>query len=405
MRSDPCYDIAIIGGGIVGLASALSLTREGARRLVVVEAESELARHQTGHNSGVLHSGLYYRPGSYKARNCVEGRRELVAFCAEHGIPHEVCGKLVIATDPEELPRLDELERRGRANGLAGVQRLHGEAIREHEPHAAGLSALWVPETGIVDFVAVARTYARLVGEGGGEILTGHRVLAIRQNRQGLVLETDRGEVATRYLVNCGGLQCDRIARLAGDDPGVKIVPFRGEYFQLAKDRRHLVRNLIYPVPDPRFPFLGVHLTRGLDGEVEAGPNAILALEREGYERHSFSGRDCMDILLYPGFWRMAMRYWRTGLDEMRRSGSRRLFADALRRFIPEITADDLTGGGAGVRAQAVDPRGVLLDDFHLVAGQRTLHVLNAPSPAATASLAIGREVARQVIERLDANT
>jgi len=394
------YDVAIVGGGIVGLASALALARETRARAVVLEAESDVARHQTGHNSGVLHSGLYYKPGSHKARECVAGRRELVELCAEHGVAHEICGKLVVATTAEEIPRLDELERRGRANGLEGLRRLRAEEIAEYEPHATGVAALWVPETGVVDFVAVARTYARLFQEAGGEVRLGSRLEAIRREAGGLVLDTTGGAVTAAALVNCGGLQCDRIARMAGDEPGVRIVPFRGEYFELAAERRHLVRGLIYPVPDPRFPFLGVHLTRGVGGEVEAGPNAVLALHRHGYERGSFAARDALDSLLYPGLWRMAARNWRMGLDEMRRSGNRRLFAESLQRFVPEIREEDLTGGGCGIRAQAMDRHGGLLDDFHFVDGERTVHVLNAPSPAATASLAIGREIARRVRER-----
>ena len=297
-----------------------------------------------------------------------------MAFCEEHEIAHEICGKLVVATDPQEIPRLDELERRGRANGLLGMERLGPDGIRDHEPHATGIDALWVPETGIVDFVAVARAYSRLVTEGGGEIRVDHRVSAMKREASGLNLETSGGDLFTSRLINCGGLQCDRVARMAGVDPGVRIVPFRGEYFELAAERRFLVRNLIYPVPDPRFPFLGVHLTRGIGGEVEAGPNAVLALRREGYERLSFSLRDTLDTLLFPGFWRMAGRFWKMGLEEMRRSGSRRLFAASLQRFVPEIRAEDLTGGGAGVRAQAVDPTGKLLDDFHIVEDDRSIH-------------------------------
>ncbi|HVR29392.1 MAG TPA: L-2-hydroxyglutarate oxidase [Thermoanaerobaculia bacterium] len=394
------FDIAIVGGGIIGLAAALALARETRARTVVVEAEDDVARHQTGHNSGVIHSGLYYKPGSRKARECVLGRRALVELCAEHSVPHQICGKLVVATEPEEIPRLDELERRGHANGLAGLRRLDASEIAEHEPHATGLAALWVPETGIVDFVAVARTYARLYQEAGGEIRLRHRVIAIRRERDGLAIETTGGAVAAAALVNCGGLQCDRVARMAGDQPGVRIVPFRGEYFELVPERRHLVRGLIYPVPDPRFPFLGVHLTRGVGGEVEAGPNAVLALDRHGYRPGSFNPRDALSSLTYAGFWRMAARHWRMGLDEMRRSGSKRLFAESLRRFVPEIRAEDLTGGGSGIRAQAMDGAGRLLDDFHFVDGERTVHVLNAPSPAATASLAIGAAIARRARER-----
>jgi len=400
MTTTPRYDIAIVGGGIVGLASALTIARETKARVVVLEAESDVARHQTGHNSGVIHSGLYYKPGSHKARECVAGRRALIELCREHGVAHEICGKLVVATEPEEVPRLDELERRGQANGLVGLRRLRAEEIQEHEPHAVGLAGLWVPETGIVDFVAVARLYAKLFAAAGGEVRLEHRLTAVRREQGGLVLETTGGAVAAGALVNCGGLQCDRIARLAGDRPDLRIVPFRGEYFELSPERRSLVKGLIYPVPDPSFPFLGVHLTRGIGGEVEAGPNAVLALARHGYERGSFEAADALSSLLYPGFWRMAARHWRMGLDEMRRSGSRRLFAESLRRFVPEIQEQDLTGGGSGIRAQAMDRNGKLVDDFHFVDGDRTIHVLNAPSPGATASLAIGAEIARRAKER-----
>ncbi|MEE2776941.1 MAG: L-2-hydroxyglutarate oxidase [Acidobacteriota bacterium] len=397
--SESRFDVAVVGGGIVGLASALALCRSTpVRRVVVVEAEGRVAKHQTGHNSGVIHSGLYYKPGSYKADNCVRGRTALIAFCDEHEIQYEICGKLVIATDPEETPRLDELERRGRANGLRGLERLGTERIREYEPHATGVDALWVPETGIVGFVDVAKAYARQIEELGGEIRLTHELTGLRRSSGAMTLLTTGGEVEATALVNCGGLQCDRIARMAGADPGVRIVPFRGEYFELAESSKHLLRNLIYPVPDPRFPFLGVHLTRGIDGSVEAGPNAVLAYRREGYESRSFSLRDTTETFTYPGFWKMASQHWRTALDEMRRSGSRRLFAESLQRFVPEIRTEDLSGGGAGVRAQAIDPTGKLLDDFHIVEGERQIHVLNAPSPAATSSLAIGEEVARRVL-------
>ena len=392
--ADEHFDLAIIGGGILGLASALELLRLTQASLVVLEAEDRLASHQTGHNSGVIHSGLYYKPGSAKAADCVQGRRRLVELCEEHSIAHEICGKLVIATEESEIPRLDELERRGRANGLQGLERVGPQGIREHEPHATGIDGLWVPETGIVDFVQVSETYARLVSESGGQIRTGNRLLAVTELGHRLRLRTPGGTLECSYLVNCSGLQCDRVARLCGDDPGIRIVPFRGEYFELVRERRHLVRGLIYPVPDPEFPFLGVHLTRGIDGKVEAGPNAVLALRREGYSRASFSPSDAASTMSYPGFWRMAAKNWRVAVREIRRSGSRRLFARDLRRFIPEIRASDLGAPGAGVRAQALDRNGKLLDDFHIVEGERRIHVLNAPSPAATASLAIGRTIA-----------
>jgi len=394
------FDLAIIGGGILGLASALELSRLTPASVVVLEAEETLASHQTGHNSGVIHSGLYYKPGSAKATHCVEGSRRLVQLCEEHQIAHDICGKLVIATEESEIPRLDELERRGRANGLEGLERVGPGEIREHEPHAVGIDGLWVPQTGIVDFVQVSETYARLFADGGGQIRTGNRLLAVREIGDRLRLSTPSGTLECSYLVNCAGLQCDRIARLCGDDPGIRIIPFRGEYFELVKERRGLVRGLIYPVPDPEFPFLGVHLTRSIDGTVVAGPNAVLALRREGYSRASFSPSDVASTVSYPGFWRMAAKNWSVALQEMRRSGSRRLFARDLQRFVPEIRASDLGAPGSGVRAQALDRNGKLLDDFHIVDGERTIHVLNAPSPGATASLAIGRTIAHRARDR-----
>ncbi len=393
-------DVVCIGAGIIGLATARSLaSRFGRARIRVVEAEARPAVHQTGHNSGVIHSGLYYRPGSLKARNCVSGRRRLIAFCDAHGIPCEICGKLVIATDRSEIPRLDELERRGRANGLAGLERLAPERIPEFEPHAAGVDALRVPETGIVDYRAVAAAYAEDLASSGVALHLRTRVIGIEQRPDGVIVATDAGDFEAGHAINCAGLQSDRVARLAGLEPDVRIVPFRGEYFDIAPERRHLLRSLIYPVPDPRFPFLGVHLTRRIDGSVEAGPNAVLALRREGYDRGSFDARDTWSSLSYPGFWKMARRYWRVGIGEMARSGSRARFARDLRRFVPDLRDTDLQPGGSGIRAQAVDRRGNLVDDFAIAASPRMLHVLNAPSPGATASLAIGDTLADRAAE------
>lgn len=390
-------DVAIVGGGIVGLATGRALALERRRRVVVLEAEDEVARHQTGHNSGVVHSGLYYKPGSLKAETCVAGRDALYRFCDEHGIAYERCGKLVVATDASELPALDELERRGRANGLQGLRRLGPEEIREREPEVAGVAGLEVTETGIVDFVAVARALARELREHGGEVRTGARVLSVRAAADGLVVETAAGAVEAARLVNCAGLQCDRVARLCGVEPKVRIVPFRGEYYEVVPERRGLVRDLVYPVPDPRFPFLGVHFTRTIDGRIEAGPNAVLALKREGYRWRDVAWHDVAEMALYPGLWRLAGRYWRTGAMEVWRSLSKRRFVAALRRLVPAIREDDVEAAGAGVRAQAVDRSGRLLDDFCLMAGERSLHVLNAPSPGATASLAIGRAIAARL--------
>lgn len=398
-ESTPQFDAAIIGGGIVGLATAMALVRAGLRRIIVLEAERELAGHQTGHNSGVIHSGLYYKPGSLKATLCTQGRDEMYRFCAEHGIRHERCGKIVVAIDEREVPRLDELERRGRANGLADIRRLSAGEIREHEPHAAGVAALHVPVTGIADYPAVTRAMAGVVRDAGGEVRTGAGVHRVRRTPDGFALQTAAGDLLARRIVNCAGLQCDRVARLCGVEPGVRIIPFRGEYYDLVESKRGLVRNLIYPVPDPRFPFLGVHYTRMVGGGVEAGPNAVLALARHGYRWRDVSLRDAAGLLGYRGFWRMAAAQWRTGVMELRRSLSKRRFVADLRRLIPELTGDDVVPARSGVRAQAVDRDGRLLDDFRILTGDGMVHVLNAPSPAATASIAIGRHIAGVVLD------
>jgi L-2-hydroxyglutarate oxidase len=399
MTSTP-YDVAVVGGGIVGLGTAMALALESRASLVVLEAESRLAAHQTGHNSGVIHSGLYYAPGSLRARNSVEGRQALYRFCEEHGIPHDRCGKLVVATTPSELQALERLEERGRANGLTDVRRLGPEELREYEPHVAGVAGLLVPETGIVHYGEVAEAFARVAEERGARILRKARVLAIDNRNGETVLETAQGDVKARGLINCGGLESDRVARLAGLRPGVQILPFRGEYYELVPERRFLVKNLIYPVPDPRFPFLGVHFTRMIRGGVEAGPNAVLALGRYGYRWRQVSARDLWEMACYPGFWRMAMRYWRTGLFEIHRSLSKRAFLAELQRLLPELRAEDIRPAGAGVRAMAVEPDGSLVDDFRLVQLDRMIHVLNAPSPAATASISIGRTLARLALDQ-----
>jgi L-2-hydroxyglutarate oxidase len=393
MLNGTTYDIVVVGGGIVGMATAMALTSHYQLSLIVLEAEDRLAAHQTGNNSGVIHSGLYYKPGSAKAKNCTEGREALYQFCQEHGVAHERCGKIVVATRPDELPALERLAERGQANGLEGLRKLTPAEIKEFEPHAAGLAGLHVPITGIVDYRQVTEAYANLVRSADGTIQTGARVLRCQIGQGEMVLETTRGEVHCRHLIGCAGLYADRFARMCGVDPKVQIVPFRGEYYELVPPRWGLVRNLIYPVPDPRFPFLGVHFTRMIHGGVEAGPNAVLALKREGYRRTSLSPRDALQMATYPGVWRMARRYWRTGMGELFRSFSKRAFVKALQRLLPDLKADDLQRAGAGVRAQALDSTGQLVDDFHIVEAERMIHVLNAPSPAATASISIGRTI------------
>ncbi len=394
-------DIAIVGAGIVGLATALALTERSPRpRLVVLDKEPRIAAHQTGHNSGVIHSGIYYKPGSHKARLCVEGARLMTEFCDIHGIRHERCGKLVVAADEGELPRLEAIHARGVANGVQGLRMLSAEELREREPHCRAVRALLVPVTGIVDYVEVAGVMARLVAERGGEILTGARLVSAGRDGAERVLETSAGPVRARRVINCAGLHSDAVARLMGARPEVRIVPFRGEYYMIRADRRHLVRNPIYPVPDPAFPFLGVHFTRTIHGEVEAGPNAVLAFAREGYRLGTVRPGEMLATLAYPGFWRIIRRHWRMGSYEMWRSLSKPAFVRSLQRLVPEIRTEDIERGGAGVRAQAVAPDGALVDDFRITEAEGAIHVLNAPSPAATASIAIGRHIAALAAEQ-----
>lgn len=393
-------DVLIIGGGIVGLATAYQLTlRHPAKRIIVVEKEAELARHQTGHNSGVVHSGVYYAPGSLKASLCRRGKAALEEFCGRESIPLERCGKVIVAVDDSEIPRLEALFVRAQANGAA-CSLIDTTQLREIEPHVRGVRAIHVPETAITNFRAVAIRFAELIEAAGGRIVTSAAVTALRTESDGLVAETTAGSYAAHFAVNCGGLQSDRLAALTGEPPVTRIVPFRGEYYYLTPEARRFCRNLIYPTPDPRFPFLGVHFTRLISGDVKAGPNAVLALAREGYGRTSFSFRDAGQIAGYAGFRRLAARYWKTGAAEVWRSFSKSAFTKALQRLIPEITTGDLSGETAGVRAQAVAPDGSLLDDFCFSGSGRLLHVLNAPSPAATASLAIGEHIAGVLEER-----
>ena len=393
----PRFDYLVIGGGIVGLAVAWALLekRPGVR-LALLEKEADWARHQTGRNSGVMHSGIYYKPESLKARLCREGNRRLLEFCTIHGIRHEICGKVIVATSPAEIPGLHTLYERGVANGLA-VRRLDAAAVREIEPHVRCLEGIQVPSTGIVDFVGVCRTLAGLIASQGGELKLNTKVTGFRAGNGEATVETSTGAFTARWIINCAGLHSDRVARLAGARPDAQIVPFRGEYYQLKPERRNLVRNLVYPVPDPAFPFLGVHFTRMVDGSVHAGPNAVLSFKREGYHRTSFNLRDSLDTLTYPGFWRLAARHARSGLREMHRSFSKREFVRSLQQIIPEIQSDDLEPAEAGVRAQALRSDGALVDDFMILSGANAVHVCNAPSPAATASL----EIARTIVDQL----
>ncbi|PYX72701.1 MAG: L-2-hydroxyglutarate oxidase [Acidobacteria bacterium] len=392
--TDSRYNVIIIGGGAVGLGVALEITRRFPRqKLLLVEKEDKVACHQSGHNSGVIHSGVYYKPGSLKARLCVAGAAAMVDFCREHGISHNVCGKVIVATNEDERPRLEELRIRGEANGLTGLRLIGSEELRELEPHASGLQALLVPSTGVTDYALVCEKYAQLIVASGGTVRTSVAVTGIQRSAQEIVVETNTGAFATSAVINCAGLYSDRIARMAGDDPGIMIVPFRGEYYDLTPERSSLVRALIYPVPDPRFPFLGVHFTRRITGRVDAGPNAVLALAREGYRHSDINARDLASSLAFPGFWRMAGKHWRNALGEWHRSLSKRAFVRALERLLPEIRESDLVPGGSGVRAQALKPDGALVDDFQFVPSGKILHVLNVPSPAATASLVIGKTI------------
>ncbi|MDA1001383.1 MAG: L-2-hydroxyglutarate oxidase [bacterium] len=394
MPSKP-WDAIIAGGGILGLSAAMALSRRHpGKRFLVLEKEPAPGLHQSGRNSGVIHAGIYYRPGSMKARMSVAGGEAMVAFAKEHGIPHEICGKVVVATSAAEIPRLEELHKRGEANGVRGIEAIGPERLREIEPHAQGVRALRVPSTGIIDYSAVVQSYLRLFREAGGEFKPDTAVRGIVKNGGELIIETTAGDFPARFLINCAGLHADRIARMAGGETPPRIIPFRGEYYELRPERRGLVKNLIYPVPDPAFPFLGVHFTRRVNGTIEAGPNAVLALMREGYSKTKVNLRDIFEILGYPGFWKLAAKYWKTGTSEMIRSFSKAAFTRSLQKLMPEIGETDLIPGGSGVRAQAVDRDGKLLDDFAIIRSPLAIHICNAPSPGATASLLIGRAIA-----------
>ncbi|TKC18102.1 L-2-hydroxyglutarate oxidase [Robertmurraya kyonggiensis] len=394
------YDFTIIGGGIVGLSVGLALTEQFPnKRILLLEKEKELAAHQTGNNSGVIHSGIYYKPGSYKAKFAKQGSQSMVDFCQKYEIEHDICGKVIVATNEKELPLLENLYQRGLQNEL-NIKKLTRDELLEVEPHVNGLEAIHVPAAGIVNYKQVSEKIAELIQEHGGEIRCQEAVRAIKELQDGVTVETNQGSYETKFLVNCAGLHSDNIARLAGYKIDMKIVPFRGEYYKLKHERRSLVRNLIYPVPNPDFPFLGVHFTRMIGGEIEAGPNAVLSFKREGYKKTDINVKELAEVLCYKGFWKLASQNMREGINEMVRSVSKKKFVESLQTLIPEIKAEDLEPGGAGVRAQALKSDGSLVDDFHIVQGKKSLHVCNAPSPAATASLEIGKEVVKQIKER-----
>lgn len=397
------YNVVVIGGGIVGLASALKIKEANPKlRVAVVEKEKDLAMHQTGHNSGVIHSGLYYKPGSLKARNCVDGYNELIKFCDEEEINYELCGKIVVATNESQLETLNMLYERGVQNGLTGMKRLVRDELKAHEPYVNGLQGIYVPQTGIIDYKAVAYKYAEKIRHFGGDIFPDNKVLDIKETNGFIQVETNRQTLTTRLVVNCTGLFSDKVAKLTGVPVNYRIIPFRGEYFKIKPEKEHLVKNLIYPVPDPNFPFLGVHFTRMINGGIEAGPNAVLAYKREGYSKSDVSLGDLAGSLAWKGFRKVAGKYWKTGLGEFYRSYSKSAFTKALQELLPDIQKNDLVPGGSGVRAQACDKNGGLIDDFLILEAEKVINVGNAPSPAATSSLAIGKHVASLALSRFD---
>ena len=398
------FDVVIIGGGIVGVATAFNLLQKKKLKLCLLEKEAVLAKHQTGNNSGVIHSGLYYKPGSVKAKNCIEGRELLYKFCEENNIKFERCGKIVVATSKDEIPILDDLLVRGSANGLVNIKKISSEEILEYEPHVKGVMGLKINETGIVDFKEVTNCLGKKILENDCSIFFNSKLLKVINYDTEIILETTSGEYRTKILVNCAGLYSDKIANMSGVNAGVKIIPFRGEYYCLKKEKEYLVNHLIYPVPDPRFPFLGVHFTRMINGGVEAGPNAVLAFKREGYSKSDFSLDEFGEMVTFPGFWKMVKKYYKMGYYEFKRSLLKNEFVSALQKLIPEITSDDIEKGGAGVRAQALDVNGKLLDDFFIKETENMVHVLNAPSPAATAALSIGNKISDIVVKKINAS-
>jgi L-2-hydroxyglutarate oxidase len=396
------YDVIIIGGGAVGLGTALQILRQQPKaRVVVIEKETAVARHQTGNNSNVIHSGVYYKPGSLKARNCIHGYELLLDFCREHDIPHTLCGKVIVATEEKELPLLQTIYDRGQQNGLGGLKILTGDQVREYEPHVAGIAGIHVPQTGIVDYRVVAEKYADVIRRQSGEIKLGEKVVDIRMSHDTVDVVTSAATYTGKLVVNCGGLYSDKLARMTTPGLDIRIIPFRGEYYKLKKEKEYLVKTLVYPVPDPNFPFLGVHFTTMPGGGVECGPNAVLAFRREGYTKTSINLSELGETLAWPGFRKVAAKYWQTGIGEMYRSWSKAAFTKALQKLMPEIREDDLEEGGAGVRAQACDRTGGLLDDFMILEEARAIHVCNAPSPAATSSLSIGETVSQLALKRL----
>lgn len=395
------YQISIVGGGIVGLATAYHLLRKKPEiKLAIIEKENAVSLHQTGNNSGVIHSGLYYKPGSLKAENCIKGYQLLIDFCKENAIPFELCGKVVVAITEEEIPQLEKLYQRGIENGLSGLRYINAEEIKKYEPHCTGVKGIFVPQTGIVNYKKVAQVLSKKIEELGGTILLNSEVCSVRLIQNQVKIETQNQVITSDLMINCAGLYCDKIAQMAGQNLDVKIIPFRGEYYSVKKEKKYLIKNLIYPVPDPNFPFLGVHFTRRIDGEIEAGPNAVFAWKREGYKKTSFQWNEFWESIFWKGFRKVALKYWKTGLGEYYRSYSKKAFTKALQQLVPEIQEEDLEPAGSGVRAQACDKNGGLIDDFYIKEDTGCIHVLNAPSPAATSSLSIGLTVSEMALKK-----